>query len=286
MTTTRHHTASPHQTPENRPKLGLKGSSSPGQILNRLAQPDINIYEFHLVEDDLFGDKRIELERWIQFMRDQGIQVYLHHPSSINGVELDVMATDSIMASYFELSTRIIVELCETYDCYTVIHWNYSEFSNDEHRAGRKKNQHTKDNLEGLLARTQDIDTRLGKGRILWENSIAILGTYLSDFSWAEMLAETDINLIFDISHAFISLKGDNDALERTVRTLRHNIKYFHVVDSMGETHDSLPLGQGLIDFKRLKPYITEKNYIYEVGLTNIHDCTQMVDSHEWLKSL
>lgn len=267
-------------------KLGLKGSTDPRQILNRLAQPDIAIYEFHLVEDDLFGEKREQLEYWIHHLRGRGIQVRLHHPAYINGVKLDVMETDSIAASYFELSTRIIVELCETYDCYTVIHWNYSEFSDEEYDEKLRLQQHKKPALEELLARTLDVDTRIGKGRILWENSIAILGTYLNDFMWAEMVAQTDLTLTFDISHAFISLNGDNDALERTIQILQDNIKYFHVVDSMGETHDSLPLGEGRIDFKRLKPYITQCNYIYEVGLVDINDCKQMVESHAFLSNL
>lgn len=274
------------EIPQKRTKLGLKGSTNPRQLLDRITQRDIDIFEFHLNEDDLFGEKREELEYWMQYSRNKGIQVYLHHPPYINGVTLDVMASDSIMASFFELSTRILVDLCEKYDCYTVVHWNYSAFTEKEHEEARLKNQHHKAKLDALIKRTLDVNEQIGKGRILWENSIAILGTYLNDFLWADMLAQTDIKLTFDISHAFISLKADNDALLKTIDKLQHNIQYFHVVDSMGETHDSLPLGEGLVDFKQLKPYIIKHNYIYEVGLGDFNHCKEMLKSHRVFQSI
>lgn len=212
--------------------------------------------------------------------------MYLHHPSSINGELLHINAKDSIRASYFELSTRIIVDLCETYDIYTVVHWDYSTPENLEANRQGQENPFTESEYHSLLERTLAFDRVIGQGRILWENSTVGIGAYRNDFQWAEMVAHTDLNLILDISHAFISLKGNNDDLERLMHLLKDNVKYFHVVDSMGKTHDSLPIGQGGIDFARIKPFITPHNYIYEVGLSDIHDCTEMVESHHHFSQL
>ena len=71
-------------------KLGLKCSCNPEQLSNRLQyKPDI--IELHLNEDDLFKDKRRQLENTISRLLNEGIAVYLHHPSKYNGRFLDII---------------------------------------------------------------------------------------------------------------------------------------------------------------------------------------------------
>lgn len=239
-----------------------------------------------MLEDDLFGQKRKDLERWIRWMKHQGLNVYIHHPQDINGGLLHINSKESIIGSYFELSTRILVEISEKYDCYTVVHWNYGADKKVQHQEIPVKESYSMSEIEFLVEKTEEIDRHIGKGRILWENPSAGIGAYRDDFVLAELIAQTSLSLTFDTSHAFISLKGNNNKLEDTIKLLEHNIAYYHVVDSMGLVHDSLPLGDGRIDFARLKPYIIEKDFIYEIDIKNINDAREAVASHHYFTCL
>jgi hypothetical protein len=55
----------------------------------------------------------------------------------------------------------------------------------------------------------------------------------------------------------------------------------------MGLEHDSLPLGQGRIDWKIVKPFVLGKDFIFEINLSGDHiDCTPMVDSAKYFSNL
>lgn len=271
---------------QNKLILGLKGSTNTRQIVDRLSQKGISLYEFHLEDADLFGERFKQLEEWIRIMRRNGIQVMLHHPGNVNGTRLHINGTNSIMAAFYELSTRILVDLCEKYDCYTVIHWNYSMtgacIGHEVIDEDLPSEEHLRKTLEKCLA----IDKAIGKGRIYWENGVMGSGAYRGDYVWAKMVAETDLKLTFDISHAFIAMKGDNAALQETMRLLDANIAYFHVVDSEGVFHDSLPIGKGKIAFQPLLPAIMKRPYIYEITLSDSNDCAEMLDSHRALQNI
>lgn len=264
-------------------KLGLKGSTDPKQIENRLSQKGIDIYEFHLLEDDLFGARLKNLESAISRLREQGIRVYLHHPMAIQGKLLHINDKISIAGDFFKLTTRILVDICERYDCYTVVHWNYGRLQNqmvvEQEVADKKSLIHT-------ISRTIDFDERYGNGRILWENGVRGVGAFRNDYTLANLIVDTPLKLCFDVSHAFISLGGDSDALFKTMELIQDQICYYHVVDSLGVKHDSLIVGHGRIDFPRILPFILEKDYIYEIMLADHEDCWEMVESHrvmEWL---
>nr|WP_198044841.1 sugar phosphate isomerase/epimerase [Lysinibacillus timonensis] len=264
-------------------KLGLKGSTAPRQIENRLAQKGIDIYEFHLVEDDLFGKRLKELEFAIMKLKENGVKVYLHHPMRFQGIWLHINDETSITSDFYKLSTRILVDLCERYDCYVVVHWNYGILKNEsvvEHEISDKKS------LLHTINRTIQFNEKYGKGRILWENGTKGIGAYRKDFILANLIVGTPLKLCFDISHAFISLNGDNNLLYKTIRMLQNNIHYYHVVDSKGKFHDSLVVGNGLIDFPRILPFILEQNYIYEIELANYLDCKEMLESHRVMKEI
>lgn len=260
--------------------LGLKGAIENNQFLNRINQPDIAVFEFHLNEDDLFGVKLQHLKEKIELMQSINVKVFLHHPMTIHGEYLHVNNIDSKTAEYFLLSTRILVEICEEFDIYVVVHVNYGNAVTGNELIADK------DSVIKTVSRMLMIDEKYGKGRILWENGIAGVGAYRKDFYLADAIAGTSLKLCFDISHAFISLNGDNDRLVQLMAYLEPNIVYYHVVDSMGETHDSLMIGDGRINFHQLHPFIFAKDYIYEIGLSDLDNCKEMLVSHARLKSI
>lgn len=93
--------------------------------------------------------------------------------------------------------------------------------------------------------------------------------------------------MAYDISHAFIFLNRDNVALQRSLSTLKKNIVHYHLVDSFGKRHDSLPLGQGKIDWAKLLPLLNSRaTSIYEINLANVTNPKEQVASHAYLKRL
>ncbi len=73
--------------------------------------------------------------------------------------------------------------------------------------------------------------------------------------------------------------------MKQVLDNTKEYAKYFHVVDSMGKTHDGLPLGRGRIDWSMVKPYVYNKPFIFEIGLKEPHnDCTPMIESAEYFK--
>ena len=68
---------------------------------------------------------------------------------------------------------------------------------------------------------------------------------------------------------------------------LKNNIVHYHLVDSMGKTHDSLTLGTGKIDWAAVLPRLnTAATSIYEINLKNQNDCREQLESHKYLLNL
>lgn len=269
-------------------KLGLKGDVSKEQVENRLEQKGINIYEIHLKEDDLFGQKYKELDQLIADIKAKGIKVYLHHPMTIQDHTLHVNDLNSIRSDYFYLTTRMLVELCEKHDIYVVVHINYGSDGENigKYNELEEPEYADKNSLIQTVSNMLTVDETIGKGRILWENGIVGVGAYREDLVLAHLIAGTDLKLCFDISHAFITLHGNNHKLQEAIWLLNDNIAYYHVVDSIGKIHDSLVIGEGLTDFPGIIKYITEKDYIYEIVLNDLTDCTEMMKSHQVFQSI
>lgn len=267
---------------EIREKLGLKGSTVESHCLERLNREGIEIYEFHLFDEDLIGKGLINLRKQIEMFQSKGVRVKLHHPMFIGKEFLELDEEDSKASDFFNLSTRILVDLCEEYDIYTVIHLTYET-------QGREGKTY-KNELIRLINKAIEINDKLGKGRLMWENAIDGTGFYGIDFELANLIKGTDLPLCMDISHLAIGLEAEgeelNDYIEKTLEILKDNIVYYHVVDTSGIIHDGLVLGDGVIDFKRIKKYIIEKDYIYEVSLKDFSNCDEMVRSHEYFIEL
>lgn len=253
--------------------LGLKCSLNEKQILDRLSyNPDL--IELHLFDSDMYGAGRSKLESVIIDLLDRDIDVVLHHPMFYNRSFQDILAPDLEVRSFFDFSTQVLISLCKKYHIKCVVHPQYSQ-----------SNTLNETELYDLKDRMNYFN-ELADGCILWENSIVGLTTFENERVYEDIIGPLNLPFCFDISHAFISFKGDNDKLIHALEKCKHNIKYFHVVDSIGMEHDSLKLGMGSIDWSRVFPYIKDKKYIFEIGLSDQEDCREMLESFEYLNRL
>lgn len=255
--------------------LGLKCAYDPAQLYNRIKyQPDL--IEIQLFEQDLFGANRTELENTISMLKSLNIEVYLHHPIKFQGEKLDIIHNDPTMYHFYHLTTRILSEICNHYHIKCVIHPHYS---------GTPSSTIAEDTKKEMIKEISEI-LDYSENVFVWENTIE--GLFSSqNYNWfKDIVQPLNLPIVYDISHAFISFRGDNDLLMKELNQMSDYIKYFHVVDSLGQQHDSLSLGKGKVNWERVLPYIKGKPYIYEIGLKDFTDGTEMVESHNYLVAL
>ncbi|WPP41260.1 TIM barrel protein [Paenibacillus hunanensis] len=254
--------------------IRLKSSLDRASLDNRL-QYDPEIIELYLRTDDLQQESLIR-ER-IRELKQRGIRVYLHHPSRYDGRYLDIMSTEPGMYRFYRESTQQLVRICQEEGSQCVIHANYLHSDNDEI------------SRERTIALRHEIDEFLSYGRdfLLWEDSTEGLFCYANPYLIDEVIVPLKLPVNVDVSHTFISFRGDNDRLREVLERTAPYAIYYHLVDSMGQFHDSLPLGQGLIDWKMVKSYVQGKEYIFEINLEGGHiDCTPMVESARFFDNL
>lgn len=254
-------------------KNRVKCSLDPIQVEERLRhQPDI--LEFYLQEDDVFGDKLNHLTNMIDYVQKQGVKVYLHHPIKYRGAYVDILHEEVEYREYYLLSTRILHRICLTYGIKCVLHC----YSQDTYSANYMDKTHTEElkaAIEPILAWGGDV--------FMWENVITGLFTFHNPYLLDVIVKPLQLPLVHDISHTFIGVQGDNNALAAITKQFDPYVCYLHVVDSLGEKHDGLELGTGRIDWEPLFPYIETKDFIYEVMLEDNEDATPMVRSRDYL---
>lgn len=256
-------------------KLGLKCSYHSEQLYERLSyRPDI--IELHLVDEDLFGQKRKQLEATISMLKTQGYEVYLHHPAKYNGRFLNIIHPQQEDYLFYHLSTRILADICLAHSIKCVIHPHY--LPSDTSAINREN----RDKIFREICRILEY----GREAFLWENSIYGLFTAENPRWFEDFIEPLDLPLNYDISHAFISFKGNNTLLQEQIKKLDSYIKYFHVVDSEGQKHDSLTVGKGKINWKPILPFLMTRPYIYEITLKDQTDAVEMIQSHLYLADL
>lgn len=254
----------------------LKTALDERQLENRLQyQPEI--IEFHLTEETLFGDKRAYLEHTIERLQRMGIKVYLHHPMRHGGIPLDIISSIPGIREFYQLSCRILHEICLTHSIKCVVHSHYME-SDTSSILTDSNILNVKDEIEAIL--------EYAESSFLWEDSCGGVFSYENDSLFETIIKPLNLNLVQDISHSFISLKGDNQKLLSITKIIAPYVKYLHVVDSQGLHHDSLPLGKGRIDWNSLKPFTVHKDFIFEVSGKNHYDCSAMVESADYYNSI
>ena len=255
--------------------IRLKSSLDRASLDDRL-QYKPEIMELYLRTEDLQQETLIR-ER-IRELKGLGIDVYLHHPSRYNRRFLDIMSTDEEMHRFYRESTRQLVNICVEEGSKCVIHANYLHSENNE--ISRERSIAMREEITKLLEDG-------GREVLLWEDSTEGLFCYANPYLIDEVIIPLNLPVNVDVSHTFISFGGDNARLQEVLERTAPYAVYYHLVDSMGQFHDSLPLGQGMIDWKMVKRLVQGKAYIFEINLEGGHiDCTPMVESARYFDSL
>lgn len=267
------------------PLLGLKGSSDREQIDDRLQyHPDV--YEFYTNANDFTPEGYHHLDEAVQYVQSKGISnVVIHHPMVYKHWHSEVVAPEKEFPElyrFIETSTEQLIELALKRNIQVLVHGGYSG----------KEVEGMVDLYPSKVAARQAVYQRLdrfakaGGDHIMFENSIAPVFAYGHPDQEDEILAH-HYRLAFDTSHCFIEMHGDNQALQASLKHLRNQVVHYHLVDSMGQTHDSLQLGKGKIDWapvlKLLNPGATS---IYEINLKDQGNCKEQLASHQYLTSL
>lgn len=263
------------------PQLGLKGSRDPRQINDRL-QYHPTTYEFYTDTTDFTDDGYRELKDAVQYVQSQGVQnIIIHHPMVYGRFHTDLIAPENKFPQlyrFIEESTEMLIRIATDLDIQCLVHGSYAKetpFFIQQYPTVEDAQQAAFQRLD----RFKD----MGGNHIMFENSISPIFSYGNPTSEAEILSH-HYRLVFDTSHCFIYVHGDNQKLQASLRHLHDDIVHYHLVDSMGVHHDSLPLGQGKIDWAATLPLLNQTaTSIYEINLKNNDDCREQLASHHYL---
>lgn len=265
-------------------RLGLKSNADPDQIESRLKhQP--SVFEFYTSEEDFTKEGLYRLEKGIRKVKDANIRdIILHHPMFYQGQMLELVAKTDChpkLVDFIDFSTRKLLDLATKYDVQVLVHGSYEKQTLDFIADYQSLAEATE-----VLWQRLDTYQELGKNHIMFENSISPL-FYFGDETLDNKIFDRQYRLAYDVSHAFISLKGDQAALEKSLDRLKNHIVHYHLVDSMGQEHDSLPLGQGAINWKRVVPLLNpQATSIYEIDLADMLVPKEQLESHTYLQQL
>lgn len=264
--------------------LGLKSSAERQQLEARLVyQP--HVLEFFTAEEDFSPSGIHRLTSAIDQAYASGVkEVVLHHPMTYKGRYVELVAHPSNnpeLVAFINFSTQELIKIAKAKGCRVLVHGSYEMQELD--LLGPFANL---SEAEGyLLSRLTEFH-ELGGETIMFENGIAPLFSF-GDPAKDQALAKLGLPLAYDISHAFIAVKGDNQALQQSLMTLKDQIVHYHLVDSQGQTHDSLPLGQGKIDWQAVMPLLSgSATSIYEIVVKDLTNPVEQINSHQFLQNL
>ncbi len=255
--------------------IRLKGNLDQASLNIRL-QYNPEIIEFFLSESEIEQPEAIR-DR-IRQLHARGIKTYLHHPSKYQGSYLDIMSGNSEMRWFYQHSSELLAQICveEQAKCVIHAHYTHSECSGS---ASRERTIRLREEIRHVLSYARDV--------FVWEDTIEGLFSYSNPYLFQDLIEPLELPLNVDVSHTFISFRGDNGMLRQTLERTAPYARYYHLVDSMGLVHDSLPLGKGSIDWKMVKPFVLGKDFIFEINLSGDHmDCTPMVESAEYFANV
>ena len=254
--------------------IRLKSATHVRQLTDRLRhQPEI--LELQLFEKDLYEPKRVASV--IRMLKEKGITVYLHHPMRWRGQYVDMMSEVPDRRDFYDWSCERLAELCEHEQVKCVVHAHYAQTESTRLDPVRYSSK--------LRARIEQVHEKAADW-FLWENTTQGLFSQENPYLISDVIKPLTLPLCMDISHAFIAVKGDNKKLQQAVAEAYPYIKYYHVVDSQGKGHDSLSLGEGKVDWGVMLPFLQNRDFIFEIGLENVEDCTPMVQSAHFLMQL
>ncbi len=261
--------------------LGLKASSQSEQLKNRLSYRP-NVFEFYTDEDDFTKEGIKKLTAAILQVKEQGVaHIILHHPMRYKGEYTELVApqNDFKELNYFiDSSTNQLLQLSFDYNLQTLLHGSYSR-----HTEKMIALYPSFSEARNVVYQKLDRYANLGQSHIMFENSISRL-FYYGCADEDRFILDKKYRLAFDLSHCFIKIKADNPKLCASLKRLKSHIVHYHLVDSMGLTHDSLPLGKGKINWEDVLPLLNENaSSIFEIKLANENEATEQVASYHYL---
>ncbi|CAI6082880.1 TIM barrel protein [Cohnella sp. JJ-181] len=256
--------------------IRLKGNLEQRNLDNRLAY-DPDIIEFYLSEADL-EDPDLIRDR-IRQLHERGVKPYLHHPPMYQGTYLDILSGNPQVLRFYHASCELLARICIEERAKCVVHAHYVDTHSCED-VTRERTVLLREEIRKVMAYSRDV--------FVWEDSTEGLFSYgCNPYLIDELIAPLALPLTVDVSHAFISFGGDNERLRDILIRTAPYAQYYHLVDSMGLTHDSLQLGLGKIDWRMVKPLVQDKDFIFEITLSGDHyDCTPMVDSARYFADI
>lgn len=196
-----------------------------------------------------------------------------------HGQYLDIISTSQEMRQFYNWSSELLASICRQENIKCIIHCHYSD-SESSSFIDHASRYETRRRIEEILY--------ICDQSFLWEDTTQGIFSAQNPHLLTEIVQPLQLPLNIDISHSFIALKGNNQALQKHLETYASYAHYFHLVDSLGLEHDSLPLGKGTINWEMVRPFIGDTDFIFEVDLseTNYLDCRLMIESAEYFSRL
>ncbi|WP_390408704.1 sugar phosphate isomerase/epimerase [Lacticaseibacillus jixiensis] len=266
-------------------QLGLKASTDEQQIDNRL-QHHPDVFEFHLTEADFTPAGWAHFEAMVAKVQAVVPRVVFHHPMKYQGLRCELCVNKLAYPALYEFvmtSSKRLIEFAKQVGAVALIHGGYGRHRGEHDFTSDWPDLATAQKV--VLGRMVDF-TAMAPDNVVFENSILPVFAYGDPAFEAKLLA-LQLPLAFDVSHAFIYVHGDNNRLIASMRHLRPFVRHYHLVDSMGLTHDSLIVGNGAINWRRvLHAMNSNASMIYEINLANQWDCSEMLASQWYLEQL
>ncbi|MBW7455365.1 TIM barrel protein [Paenibacillus sepulcri] len=249
--------------------MRLKGNLDQSNLDNRLRY-NPNIIEFYLSDRDLQDPDLIRNR--IRQLHDRGVKPYLHHPPNYRGEYLDILSENPHIRQFYHESCELLARICMEERAKCIVHAHYVHTASSKN-VTRERTVLLREEIHKVMSYSQEV--------FVWEDSTEGLFSYgRNPYLIDDLIVPLELSLNVDVSHTFISFGGDNERLREVLERTSPYAQYYHLVDSMGQKHDSLPLGQGRIDWRMVKPFVLEKDFIFEITLSGDHsDCTPMVES-------
>lgn len=263
--------------------LGLKGSTDPIQLADRLRyRPDV--YEFFLDEQDFTTSGLQHLRDVIAQVQQVTPRIVLHQPMRYQGQFTELITREQAYPDLYRFiwrSTFHLLNIAATTGVQVLIHGAYARQT--EQQIATYPDFAT---AQAALFQRLDYLKQIGGKQVMFENSMHPLFSY-SVPAFNQQLLQRHYRLAFDTSHCFIGAKGDNQILQQALMQLAPQVVHYHLVDSFGKSHDSLPLGQGKINWSSVLPRLNPRSsYIYEINLVDQSRCREQIASYRYLQSV
>ena len=263
-------------------QLGLKASAQPAQLMNRL-QYRPEVFEFFTSSADFQPERFKALKAAVKFvLANVTEKVIVHHPMSYQGTHLDQLLDPQRQPEAYQFlhaSTDQLLDLANDLDVKILVHGGYGGTELlDQYPSVTAARTVVLSRLDELV--------RQANGHVMIENGITPSFMY-GDPQLDEQLIQHHFPLVCDLSHVFIGLHGDMELTMLALKRLVPLIQHYHLVDSLGQQHDSLPLGRGLIDWQRVLPVLnSHATMIYEVPDETDATCANMLSSYHYLRDM